>query len=150
MHRIHRDRKQRPLLPLKNMAFILIFEPDFRRTATLYDKVNFLVHMFFGMQRAGTRNFHNIAAPFSFSAVKLNIRAAPAHALPWRQRKVPNVVDSNIPEYRNTFAFHELVIGRRDAFEISKASSGFFTRWLVPMLLSDCVMRHCLPPRSPV
>ena len=76
--------------------------------------------MLLRVQRARSRDFDQITTPFSFSAVELNVRAAPADAFPFRQRQVLHFAHTDIPEDRYAFSFHEEIVGRLGSAEFAK------------------------------
>src|SRR2546423_11160966 len=84
---VHRDGEHRALLPLEDVSLRVTLLPDFGRAATLDDEKDLLVHALLQIERARGRNLHDIAAPLGLGAVKLDIVAASAGALPWRKRQ---------------------------------------------------------------
>src|SRR5947207_14959512 len=85
---VHGYREHRALLPLEDVSLRVALLPDFGRAATLDDEKDLLVHVLLGVERARGRDLHDIAAPLGLGAVKLDIVAAAAGALPGRERQV--------------------------------------------------------------
>src|SRR5204863_55264 len=75
--------------------------PDFGRAATLDDEKDLLVHVLLGVERARGRDLHDIAAPLGLGAVKLDIVAAAAGALPGRERQVLHFAYADAAEHRD-------------------------------------------------
>src|SRR5437773_10949519 len=108
---VHGYREHRALLPLEDVSLRVTLLPDFGRAATLDDEKDLLVHVLLGIERARGRNLHDIAAPLGFGAVELDIVAAPAGALPGRERQVLHPADPDAAEHGDTLGFHEGVVG---------------------------------------
>src|SRR6185436_20448013 len=87
-------------------------EPDLGGAAPFDDEVDFLVHVLFGIERARARHLDDVAAPFAFGAVQLDVGAAAAGALPRRQRQVLHLADADVAEHRNAFRLHEDLVCR--------------------------------------
>src|SRR5436190_6318741 len=120
---VDRDREQRALLPFKDVALAVVVEPDLGGAAAFDDEIDFLVNVLLGVQRAGARHLDDVVAPFAFGAVELDVAAAAAGALPWRQRQVLHLADADVAKYRDAFRLHEVVVGRLRPAELAKAGA---------------------------
>src|SRR5206468_11631950 len=107
----------------EHMALVVALEPDLGRAAPLHDEVDLLVHVLFGIERAGARHLDDVVAPFAFGAVELDVAAAAAGALPWRQRQVLHLADADVAEHRDAFRLHEVVVGRLRPAELAEAGA---------------------------
>src|SRR5580704_9015923 len=92
--------------------------------------------MLLGVERAGARHLDDVAAPFAFGAVELDVGAAAAEALPRRQRQVLHLAHPDVAEHRNAFRLHEQVVGRLRASELAEAGA-LAGGGLVPMAAGD-------------
>src|SRR5204862_4687612 len=128
---VHRDREHRTLLPLEDVSLRVALLPDFGRAATLDDEKDLLVHVLLGVERARGRALHDIAAPLGLGAVKLDIVAAAAGALPGRERQVLHFAYADAAAHRDALGRHEGVVGGGLFLEL--AESGLArARRLVP------------------
>jgi len=116
--------------------------PDFGGAAALDDKKDLLVHVLLGIERAGGRDLHDIAAPLGLGAVKLDIVAAPAGALPGRERQVLHFAYADAAEHRDALGRHEGVVGGGLLLELAESGLARAGR-LVPVGLVFFV-RHDL------
>src|SRR6476660_7199938 len=98
MHRIHRDREHRALLPFERVTLGVALHPDLGGAATFHDEEDFFVHVLLGIECAGPRDFDDVAAPFRFGAVELDVGAASARALPRFERKVMRALEAEAAE----------------------------------------------------
>src|SRR5437879_12451350 len=118
---VHRDGEHRALLPLEDVSLRVTLLPAFGRAATLDDEKDLLVHVLLGIERARGRNLHDVAAPLGLGAVKLDIVAAPAGALPGRERQVLHPADADAAENWNALGLHEGVVRGRLFLELAEA-----------------------------
>src|SRR6516164_10002352 len=139
MHCIHRNRKQRPFLPLESVPVIIAFEPDFGRTTAFDGQINFFVEVLFNIQRAGARHFNDVTTPFALGAVQLNVAAVAAHARPWLQRQVLYFAHPNVAVNRNAFGFHEQIVRRLRTAELAEPGA-LEARWFMPVNLPGDLM----------
>src|SRR5690606_24628565 len=114
------------------------------RASTFDHEENLLVHVFFGVERAGGRHLDHIAAPLAFGAMQLDVMTAPALALPRMQGQVLHLADAQVTIYRYAFFFHEGVVGSGLLLELPEPRL-FMARRLVPMR-PVLVVRHLVPP----
>ena len=135
--------EERALLPFESVALGIAFEPDFGRAASLHDEVDFLEEMLLRVERAAPRHLDEIAAPFGFRAVKLDIGALAAQALPRHEGQVLHLADADIAETGNALGLHELVIGGLHPAPFAVAGPLSAGR-LVPMNLARYIMHCCL------
>src|SRR4030095_5465085 len=112
MGRVHWNRKDRPFLPFEGQLFGIAINPHFGGAAALDDKILLFVKMLLGIERAGTRNFYDVAAPQSLGAEQLNERAVAAGALPWFARQILHSAHADIAINRDPLGFHVVVIRR--------------------------------------
>src|SRR5262249_42628080 len=106
--------------------------------------IDFFVDVLLGVQRARAGHFDDVATPFAFGAMKLDVGAASAGALPRSERQVLNLADADVAEDRNALRLHEVVVGRLRAAELAEARA-FAAGRLVPMGGAWNVM-HVLSP----
>src|SRR5580704_8276820 len=140
------------------MALAVLVEPHLGRAAAFDHIIDLFVQMLFGIERAGTRHFDHVAAPFSFGAVQLDVAAASAHAFPWGQRKILNLAHPDVAKDGNALGFHEQIVGRFGASKFSEAgpaaAGGFMPVYLACDLVHDapfplsCIplIQRCLVP----
>ena len=102
--------------------------------------------MLLGIERAGARHLDDVAAPFAFGAVELDVGAAAAGALPRRERQVLHLADADVAEHRDAFRLHEVVVGRLRPAELAEAGALAAGR-LVPVRLAGNVMHGPSPRR---
>src|SRR5262249_44685689 len=81
---------------------------------------------------AGSRHLDDVAAPFAFGTVELDIAAFAAQPLPWRERQILHLAHADIAVDRDAFRFHEQVVGRLRPAELAEAGSVVAGR-LMPM-----------------
>ena len=128
-----------------NTCFLLSpVEPDFGRAAALGDQVDFLVDVLFRIERAGARNFDDVAAPFPFGAVKLDVGALAAQTLPGLHRQIEDGLQADVAENRDAVGLHEQVVGRLGTAEFADAGPVDAGR-LVPVGLSGDFMHGGCP-----
>ena len=109
---VERDREHRAALPFEGERFRLPVGPDFGGAAAFDHDHDLLVHVLFGIERAGGRHLDHVAAPAAFGAEKLDERALAAHALPRLERHVLHALDADAAEDRNVLRLHEIVVRR--------------------------------------
>src|SRR5437879_10286043 len=102
---VHRDGEHRALLPLEDVSLRVTLLPDFGGAAALDDEKDLLVHVLLGIERAGGTDLHDIAAQLGLGAVKLDIVAAPACALPGREGQVLYSAYPDAAEHRDALGF---------------------------------------------
>src|SRR5262249_45801676 len=129
---IDRNREQRALLPLEDMALAVGVEPYLGGAAALHHQVDFLVQMLFGIESAGPRHLADVAAPFAFGAVQLDVCALAARPRPRGERQVLRLAHADIAEDGDAFRLHEQVVGRLRPTELAEAGTVDAGR-LVPM-----------------
>src|SRR5439155_25090577 len=114
----------------------------FDSAATLDAGIDLHVLPLPGTQPARGRNLHDVAAPLGLGAVKLDIVAGPAGALPGRERQVLHPADADAAENWNALGLHEGVVRGRLFLELAEAGLARSGR-LVPVGLVFFV-RHGL------
>ena len=149
---IERDREQRSLLPLEHVLLAVVVEPHLGRAAALGDQVDFLVDVLFRVERAGARDFDDVAAPFPFGAVKLDEGALAAQTLPGLHRQVEHGLEADVAEDRDPVGLHEQVVGRLGTAEFADAGPvdagrlvpvGLFAYFVHDVLFPCCVPSRC-------
>src|SRR5258708_4239523 len=118
---VHWNREHRALLPLEDVSPCVTLLPDFGRAATLDDEKDLLVHVPLGIERARVRDLDDVAAPFGLGAVELDIVAAPAGALPGRERQVLHSAYPDAAEHGNALGLPERVVRRRVLLELAES-----------------------------
>ncbi len=117
---VHRNRPERALLPFKDMHLVFMaFFPDFRGAAPFDDEILLLVDMLDRDGRAGTRDFHHMAAPHSLGPEELYEGRVGAHHLPWFEGQILDLVDTDMAVDRNFLLFHPDVIGALGRLELA-------------------------------
>jgi hypothetical protein len=113
----------------------VVVEPDFGGAAAFGDQIDFLVDVLFGIERAGARDLDDVAAPFAFGAVQLDVGALAAQAFPRFHRQIEHRLQADIAEDRDAFRFHEQVVRRLGTPKFAEAGAVDAGR-LVPMGLA--------------
>ena len=131
-------------LPLKHVLLGVTFLPNLGGAAAFHHQVNFFKHVLFGMQCAGTRHLHHVAAPFGFCAVQLNEMALATRALPRHQGQVLHFVNAHIAKHWQAFGFHVGVIGRGLFFE--NAVAGLFVAGRLVPVAGVFIVWHAAGP----
>src|SRR5262245_16009616 len=103
--------------------------------------------MLFRIKRAGTRNLDDVAAPFPFGAVKLDVGALAAQTFPGLHRQIEHGLEPHVAENRDALGLHKQVVWRLRAAEFAEAGPVDAGR-LVPVglasqLVHDAVLSSC-------
>src|SRR5215472_634729 len=106
------------------MTLAVAVEPDFGGAAPLDHEVDFLVQVSFRVKCAGPWYLDDVAAPFAFGAVQLDVAAFAAQPLPWRKWQILHLAHADVAVDRNALRFHEQVVGRLGSAAL--AASGRF------------------------